>query len=433
MPDKEAIACELNNHANALRADFKYAAALSSYKRALALVPNDSCLECNIGATLWDLGEYKEAVKFLKKAIKHDPNNKLAHTNMGSALSSLRSYQDAEDCFNKALAIDDGYIPGRIYRGFSRLDQGDYAGGLNDYEARRPFRGNECYPPMPCPDWNGEDLNGKTLFIHSEQGIGDTILLSRFIAIVKQRWPDASIKFLTDGQLTNLLYEYRYAVEFMHQGVPWDSLGHLDYGVFLGSLPRILGCRADAIPNDPGVILARVEHQHMMHAFGLPAPELEPTVKVGICWTGNPKQSRNRDRSVPIEMLLPLAEHPNVILYSLQVGSDDLRRTGADSLVCDLSEELKLKGLVGAGNAMLEMDAVVTVCTSMAHLAGVLGVKCYTMLTYDPYWVWGRDGDTTPWYPGMKLIRQNKPNDWSPVIDRVKREIFSLADQALGS
>jgi len=200
--------------------------------------------------------------------------------------------------------------------------------------------------------------------------------------------------------------------------------------VFLGSLPYLLGIRVDTLPPDPLRIRSRVQQQHRLAPFNLPEPAMKDAFRVGICWSGNPHQDRNHDRSIPLELLLPLAENPNVMIYSLQVGpgASALAATGAQGLICDLQEDLTFHGLVGAGNALLGLDLVITVCTSVAHLAGAVGVPVWTMLSHDPYWVWTREGTKTPWYPTMKLFRQPEAGDWASVTDEVGTELTALVN-----
>ena len=176
-----------------------------------------------------------------------------------------------------------------------------------------------------------------------------------------------------------------------------------------------------------------MEQQHKLSPFNLPEPHYR-SLKVGVCWTGNPAQNRNLDRAIPLELLLPLAEDPRVVLYSLQLGPgrNDLARLGMDQLICDVGDDLEAHKLVGLGNAMLGLDLVITVCTSVAHMAGVLNVPCWTLLCSDPYWLWGRSGERTPWYSEMRLYRQTSPKDWVGVVDRVQADLTDLTNRIVG-
>jgi hypothetical protein len=162
----------------------------------------------------------------------------------------------------------------------------------------------------------------------------------------------------------------------------------------------------------------------------VPIPLGPEPFKVGICWSGNPYQDRNDERSIPLELMLTLAEHPHVWLYSLQAGpaQADIARLGAKDIVCDLGTQMKERGLTVAATALLQMDLVITCCTSIAHLCGALGVRTWVVLCKNPYWVWMRDRPDSPWYPSLRLFRQDKTDDWRGVMQQVRDELIDLVD-----
>jgi hypothetical protein len=150
--------------------------------------------------------------------------------------------------------------------------------------------------------------------------------------------------------------------------------------------------------------------------------------RVGICWTGNPLQERNDERTIPLELMLSLADHPHVWLYSLQAqGTAELDRLGAHDIVYDLGPQLKARGLTVAATALLQMDLVITSCTMIAHLCGALGIAAWVVLCEYPYWVWGRERPS-PWYPSLKLYRQIKTDDWKEVMGRVRDDLIDRVD-----
>jgi ADP-heptose:LPS heptosyltransferase len=128
--------------------------------------------------------------------------------------------------------------------------------------------------------------------------------------------------------------------------------------------------------------------------------------------------------------MLRFAEHPHVWLYGLQVGTGqaDIERLGARDLVCDLGPQLKSRGLLVAATALLQMDLVITCCTSIAHLAGALGVPAWVVLCKNPYWVWMTDRPDSPWYPSLRLYRQSQTDDWKSVMQQVKDDLFDKVD-----
>ncbi|MGH9808670.1 MAG: hypothetical protein ACRD9W_15735 [Terriglobia bacterium] len=258
--------------------------------------------------------------------------------------------------------------------------------------------------------------------IAPEQGAGDCILMSRYFAVLKEKYPRARLLHMVPSHLESLFWGYRGIVEFIPMGVPWPEA---DYCTWQMSLPRHLGTMVEAIPADPGVIRNRIEPYK--NAVELPKPNL-PSLKVGLRWTGNPEQQQNAARSVPLELMAEFAELPEVCAYSLQVGdgADDVARLGYGQLIWDMSRDLS-RGYVATATAMLHLDLVITVCTSIAHLGGCLGVPTWVMLCHDAYWIWGRERKDSPWHPSATLFRQSKPGEWRPVIDAVKSALAQRA------
>lgn len=427
-PSREVVEL-LNDYAVRLRAQGRYTTALVAVRRALALDPLIPELWANLGCILWNMGRPEEALEPMRKATALGPGKALHWGNLALLYGALRRYDDAElayvECIKRATTRME-VVGAQWDRSLMRLERGQWFEGFGEYESRIERRGPPLYPKFPVPLWAGEDLDGKSLYVQSEQGIGDIILFSRCLAEVHRRWPTCKIKFCVHDKLWNLLWEYRHFIEFIPGGTPWPE--GLDYGTFLASIPGLLSLTLADVPPDPGLIRKRCERDR--NTFNCPTPHL-PSLKVGIAWTGNPEQDRNVERSIPLEKLLSLAEDPHVVLYSFQVGhgADDIDRLGADQIVFPLGAEFEKSGLVSAGVAMLDMDLIITVCTSTAHLAGALSVPVIVMLCHDPYWIWLQDGSTqelSPWYPTAKLFRQPSPGDWDSVISRIKTELKKL-------
>src|SRR5262249_32756561 len=182
------------------------------------------------------------------------------------------------------------------------------------------------------------------------------------------------------------------------------------------------------VPRDPGLIRKRCRDE--AQAINVPEPRSH-SIKVGITWSGNPLMERNHDRSVPPELMFELEADPRVQLYSLQFGDKGLQRFNAAQLICDAASDIGERGLLGTGAVMTKLDLVITCCTANAHLAGALGIPCWTLLCFDPYWLWIRERDNSVWYPNMRLFRQRAPGDWREVIDRVKSELAKFAANKL--
>jgi hypothetical protein len=405
-------------------------AALTMLRRALNLNPEQSDTWSNLGLVLWRIGRVEEAGVALRRAVDMNPEKATYHGNLGVFLGAVNRNEEALYHLEKAFQLDPSNLSPKWDIALLHLRTGNWKTGLAGYDIRRKHRGIKLYPDLPMPLWRGEDLTGKALYIQGEQGIGDRFLFSRYLTWIKDTWPTCRIIVCLYDPMINLFWEFRHLVEFLPQGVPWPA--DLDYGCFLCTLPELHGTTPDNVPPDPGLLRKRIQIGRDGTKINLPKPDL-PALKIGLCWTGNPEQVRNLDRSIPLEMLLPLTEHPRMVFYSFQCspGNADLKRLCASELICDLSPDIEKEGWVGTGIALMEMDLLLTVCTSVPHLAGALNIPTWIMLCADPYWIWGKKTATTPWYPSVRLFRQPTLGDWKPVLTEVRAELGKLADATI--
>jgi len=423
----------LNNHAWQLKEDGKFYAAKIALQRAIALSPECGPLYTHLGAIFWNLGDYEQSYHNLEHANKLTPDEFGVQSNLGSLMASLGRYDESLDYFDKAITIasnNKNLLHARWDRTMMLLDSGQWEQGFADYDVRIKYRGSPTYPIMPCQMWNGEDLNGKAIFVQGEQGLGDRIMLSRYLIWLKGKYPTVRIFYLASSPdlpiMENLMWEFSHFIEFIPSGVPYPKV---DYGVFLGSLPRLHGTTVDNVPPDPGLIRMRADYD--VQSVTLAEPHVA-CMKIGVCWTGNQAMHRNNDRSIPLEILLELETLPFVQLYGLQFGEGhkDIERLGAYEILCDLAPDIsKNKGLVGTASSMLKMDLIITVDTVTAHLAGALGVPTWVMLCHDPYWVYLREREDSVWYPSMRLFRQDRPNNWRYVIENVKTALHEAFER----
>lgn len=394
-------------------------------KRAIVITPNTVELWTNLSSHYFAMRRYEESRDCARRALTLNPEFPMAWDNLGIALEGLGQADEAEAALNTAL-VHDSDSPHACYnRAMLRLNDGDYDQGWTDYEARIQRFGERDYPKLPAPLWQGESLVSKSIYVYHEQGVGDSIVFSRFVPWLAER--AAKVYVYWPHMLASLMWDFRRHVEIVPENVP---IPPTDYAVYMGSLPGLFGARLDDLLPDPGLIRSRVEA--FTPPIEVPNPEGLPfrPFRVGICWTGNAVQNRNADRTVPLRLLVDLASDPHVWLYSLQVGSTarrDIEAIGAQELICDQTGEMARRGLAATGSAMLQLDLVVTCCTSIAHLAGALGIPAWVMVPENPYWVWGRnDRETSPWWPSLRLFRQEKPFEWEPVVGRIKDELHRM-------
>jgi tetratricopeptide (TPR) repeat protein len=404
-----------------------FLSAVIALKRSAELLPDDPDIWCDLGACLWNYGDYKLAREVLQKSLAMLSSNAICHTNLGLVLTSMGLFDEAESHFKESMRLDHDYMAAKWNMALYYLVTGKWDKGFEYYECRIDHSGIYQYPKLPFPMWNGEDLNGKTIFIHGEQGIGDRILFSRYFVWLKETYPDCKILHVTLPDCQKLMFGFRNHIEFVEMETPYRDI-KADYGLFAMSLPKFHKSMPGNVPPDPGFIRARVEPDKDSVLWFRKGGDLCPktkSLKVGVRWSGNPDNTSNSDRTMPFEFLLELAENPDVTLYSLQVGpgSEAIKDNGAEQLCIDIGNIMATKGYIGTAMTLLNLDLVITTCTSVAHLAGSLGIPTWVMLSTNPYWVWMNEGDTSVWYPSVRLFRQTIPGDWVTLIELVKSEL----------
>lgn len=380
--------------------------------RALGVAPHSYDLWSNLGAALWAMRSYDQALDALERALTYAPNHPLVLGNLALVYEGMGDVPRAEKYFELALANTPEVHSVRWNRALMRLRRGDYERGFAEYDSRID-NGHYHYSKLAASRWQGE--LGKTIYVEIEQGVGDVIMFSRFLPWLAER---SECVYLRACPLTRPLLAAMPVTMV-------DEVPQTDYATYLGCLPQWYGLDADNIPPDPGFIRRAVEASPELD---IPQPGA-PGVKVGIAWSGNPNGELNEERSVPFRSMMTFGQSPRVWLYSLQVGdaAREVETYGAHNFVHDMSGVLLEGGFLATGRAILNCDLVITCCTSIAHLAGALSVPCWVMLSREPYWPWLiGESARSAWYPSVRLFRQSTIGDWAPVIAAVQEELAKL-------
>lgn len=264
------------------------------------------------------------------------------------------------------------------------------------------------------PEWSGQDLRGRTVLVHSEQGIGDVVMFARYLPMLKRL--GARVLFLPRIDMDRVARRFPGVDAVLGDG---DRLPPFDYTTYLMALPRVFGTTLETIPAEVPYLGADEARSHTWRERL--AGEGGP--KVGLVWGGRPTQSRNHLRSIPLAAMLPVLRVPGLRFYSLQKGpaEAELERLPADVRVVALGGHFDdVEDLVAA---MGEMDLVISVCTGPAHIAGAMGKPVWTMISEPPDLRWLTVREDSPWYPTMRLFRQSTPGRWGNVIERVADEL----------
>ncbi len=404
-----------DNLGNILHDQNKLDEALSYYQQALGVQPDNARILNGMGIILQQQGKTKRSIYYHQRAVTLQPNYVEAHIGMGTALQAEGRFAEAAACLDRALGLAPNHSNARYNRAILHLIEGEYKTGFTYYEDR--FKAGE-FPQCPFtqPMWDGSDLNGRTLLLHAEQGMGDTLQFIRYAAIAAQK--GGRLILTCHKPLMRLIGASFPAIERM---VPLGfPVGDFQTYTPLLSLPHILGTTLETVPNQVPYL-----HPPQDSTIKLTAPA-GTRLKVGIVWSGGHLYKHNHSRSCPLQYFEPLLRIPHVAYYSLQKGIPelDLQELGWQAQVQDLSNQLR--DMAETAAAIAQLDLVITVDTSVAHLAGALGKPVWTLLSFLPDWRWMRQREDTPWYPTMRLFRQEKLDNWVGVMERVEQALREM-------
>jgi tetratricopeptide (TPR) repeat protein len=421
----------LNNLGLALTEQQRYTDAVPVLQQAIRLKPDYHEAHNNLALALVELGRYPETIASFQEALRLNPSYIEAHNNYGTALAAMGRTKDALAVYQVALWLKPDYAEVHWNRALAWLQTGDYARGWPEYEWR--WKRKRARPrPFEQPRWDGQPLDGKTILIYCEQGMGDTIQFIRYA----KRVQEAGGRVLVEcpPELMGLLK----SCPGIDQLVPERSeLPPFDVQVPLLSLPGIFKTTLDTVPAEIPYLSVegggwRVEGERSP----LPPPP-STLLKVGIAWQGNPKHRWDRHRSIPLGQFEPLARVVGVKLYSLQKGPgvEQLSALGGRFQVTDFGEALDGKAgpFMDTAAILSSLDLLITCDSVLCHLAGALGKPVWVAVSFLSDWRWMHGREDTPWYPTMRLFRQTDLGDWTPVFERMTGELARLvASRPLG-
>ena len=426
----------------------RFEEAVDHYRSALDRHPDSAVLCHALGWTLWNLRRVEAAAAAYRRAIAIDPAPAYYHTNLHLALSMLGRYAEDERRLREvaarnadspevlaalgqtlinrgrleaglqhceaALALDPACLDARLGRARANFLAGRYAAAWPDYHWRRRHKTWRA-PEVTGREWEGQDLGGQSILLHAEQGLGDAIQFVRYASLVAQR--GARVILYSPPRLARLLERLPDVSEV----VPVDAdspCPRTDWVCSLLDLPGVLQIDPHVAPTPCPYLPINTP----------PRPLLPParSFRIGIVWAGNANNERDRHRSCRLDDFAALLDLPDTEFLSFQLGprAGELQTSGWRGLIRDAGR--KLAPFEATADALAEVDLVITVDTAMAHLAGALGRRVWTLLAFAPDWRWQLGRIDTPWYPTMRLFRQPAPNDWAGAFRQVRRELAAL-------
>lgn len=375
--------------------------------QALRLEPGNKDVRLNLGVILQRSGRLEEAAAVLQKLIDDDPDNADAWTNLGTVRADQGRHDEALFCPEQALRVQPSHAKAHFCHSLELMARGRLEEGFAEYEWRwkvvRPGRA------AIGKAWEGEPLEGRTILLTAEQGLGDTIQFARYIPLVASR--GGRIVVESQSAAIPIVRTLRGVSQVLTAG---DPLPAFDVQAPLLSLPRIFKISSENIPHrTPYLSFDRELASKMETRLGARHGR-----RIGLAWSGNPDNGGDRRRSVRLETLSALGSVSGVQWFSLQIGDKARKAVRASGgWVCEvLSDD---GGLPELAALMTCLDLVISVDTMPVHLAGALARPVWNLLCAAPDWRWLREGDRTRWYPTMRLFRQPRLGDWDSVVEQV--------------
>ncbi len=405
------------NKANALKQCGKTREACASYESALKCNPQYPDALNNLGNALKDLGEFERATSCLLKALEMRPNHYETLYGLGVVQHMLHDFQSALCSYNRVIELNPDYAEAYWNKAILYLMHGHYLEGwrLFDWRLRMPGASTK-YSFFDKPDWRGEeDISDKRLFIPSEQGLGDLIQFSRYAAMAVERAGEVIL------EVPKMLVP---VIRTLHPEITLSIKGQKppEFDVYcpVMSLPYAFRTTLETIPTNGKYLSSDGQKVSLWQEA------LGPTDKkrVGLVWSGSPKHENDHNRSIPLTELVPLLSD-SVEWHSLQ---KEYRETDLAVLESMPQVSQHQDALVDFSDtaALIEcLDLVITVDTSVAHLAGALGKPVWIMLPHVPDYRWLTDRDDSPWYDSVRLYRQQTSGDWSSVTDQIMSDLKS--------
>lgn len=397
--------------------------SIEYFKQAVHLNPDNADAYYNLGNIYKILDRNEAAAENYRQAVEKNPNFAMAYNNLGLVLKEQGLISEAVSHYREAIRLNTDFAEAHWNLSLALLLSEDFQEGWKEHEwrFRRETKRAMTYPyDFGIPHWDGSPFDGKRLFVHSEQGLGDTLQFIRYLPLVKRL--GGTVIFETFRPLLGLLNGFPGIDELVEISPNRNHAEKCDYYVPLMSLPLLFNTEAQTIPADVPYIRAdsvKIESwRNLLPKNGF---------KVGIVWAGKIRDNDNRPCS--LKHFLSICGIPGVQLIGLQKGESvsQLQELPEGMTIINLGE--KFKDFSDTAGAIENLDLVVSIDTSVAHLAGAMGKHTWVLLPFAPDWRWRLSGKYSRWYPTMRLFRQPSSGDWSTVFSQVAEELRAACSQ----
>ncbi|MGE0760108.1 MAG: tetratricopeptide repeat protein [Pirellulaceae bacterium] len=398
--------------------------ALTQFDEALRLSPGYVDPAINRGKVLSELGRYTEAILQLRAVLSIRPDIGTAHLELAEAYCGVGRLENAIYHYERAVAVNPQHAEAHWNLAMARLALGDYMAGWREYEWRWKCEAFAPFAPsFSQPVWDGSPLDGRTILLTAEQGLGDTLQFVRYAKLVKQT--GAEVLLRCPRALEKILRSYGPIDGLFAEGC---ALPEFHCHLSLLSLPRVLGTTLATIPAEVPYLYADsslvARWREELH---------NDRLRIGFAWQGSTRNRLDGHRSIPATQFLRLTEVAGVRLYSLQKGTGREQLAAIPSVadIIDLGGQIdeSTGAFMDTAAVMQHLHLVVTCDTAIAHLAGALAIPVWLALSTRPDWRWMLRRDESPWYPTMRIFRQTEHGNWDEVFLRMRSELEILSRQ----
>jgi|ETN07SMinimDraft_1059922.scaffolds.fasta_scaffold01530_9 Tfp pilus assembly protein PilF len=409
-----------NNFGNSLIGLYRTKEAVDYYKKAIEIDSNYIKAHENLGIAFYKLGEFQKAINCHEKAIQLDPNNLYSHNNLGILFHQLGQFKNAKSYFEKAMQIDPNHPDVNFSFGMLLLSMSDFKNGLNKYEWRKKLPINiNTLKSVKGLEWQGENLNNKTILILFEQGIGDIIQFSRYIYLIEKEY-SANIIIKTDKKFAHLFSKSKFKLIFNEDNIPkYDFYKHLmSFPKIYYEKTKTFPSQINFIPKDKKIILKWKERLNEIKGF-----------KVGINWQGRKTYGADHLRSIPLNYFNDLFSIEKINFISLQkgFGLEQIKNFKHKDKLYNFSKEVDngeniFEDTIGI---LQNIDLVISIDSSLVHLSSTLGIKTFALLHFCPDWRWNLMTKEFSWYDNLKIYRQEEVNKWDSVFSLLKKDLVA--------
>jgi tetratricopeptide (TPR) repeat protein len=415
--------------AELLKEDLLCEEALVYLRAAVKHHPNDPMLLFTLANTL-NMADYtEEALDIYLYLNEKHPNDSGIVYNIAYTYKKLGDADTAFKYYDRTLELNPEHSEALFSQGLAFLSVGDWERGWEGYEHRWSRNDHQKLRNYPEPLWRGEDLHNKHIYIYGEQGLGDTFQFARYFKILKEKYGVTKISFSPQKQLMDIMALCPYIDEVL----PFSRRPeHFDYCIPLLSLPYICQTRVYNAPNEIPYLYADPN----LVAYWYERLAADKNFKIGICWQGNSEygtaflRAAVAGKSMHVSLFEPFTRIPGVTVYSLQryTGIDQLKELPPTMQLKQFGDDFDVEHgrFMDTAAVIKNLDLVITIDTSICHIAAALGIPVWNLLPNPPDWRWMMEGNSTPWYPNMRLFRQKTAGDWQSVITEVVDELKRL-------